>query len=339
MWRGLLRSLLDGDVDHLEVVDVARSGASGPRVVFVRDKNTDKVYAVKYGETRVPIMEQVSNRDVIAPLFGDHHFPAIAVAGDMVMMMEAIQATTLHELVTGGQFDVAYIQEMYGRVLNRFGQVWSQTKTNIKPECGLRRNPHDRAVRVVQMLLGRVFSSSALSAVTDHAVVINGQPISGTIGELLAKLTQSYEPPNFYVVCHGDPNADNILIDSHRNWWLIDWEWVGTHDPRVVASHFLGWWLSNASMLTDKPSLVLGDGAVRINYNLQMSPAAEAVTAQSREFLVKIGQELDGQGWERQLNLQLATLLLGDLRFVEARGRSQYAIPLLGEGLRILANL
>ena len=43
--------------------------------------------------------------------------------------------------------------------------------------------------------------------------------------------------------------------------------------------------------------------------------------------------------FEQQIKLQLAILLLGDLRFLEARNRSQYAIPLLGEGLRLLTEI
>ncbi len=338
MGLSFLREAIGSDADNFYVVGVASSGASGPRVLILEDIRSGKRYALKYGDTRIPIPEQVKNRQLIAPLFGENHLPEIFISGERVMLMEAIDGQTFHESVVKSTYDLSYLLEVYRKVLARFGEVWEKTAEPFSSTVSLARQPIPRAEKVRDAVSRRVFNGQALKEVVKNQVVVNGVETEYSLDSLLDLMVSCYSVPTHTILCHGDPNMDNIIINSHMGWWLVDFEWVGRHDWRIPASHFVGWWLSNASFLKGTPRVEV-NGTIRIDYQIGQSELVSALLAEARKFIEGMGNNFHEKQFERQIKLQLAILLLGDLRFLEARGRSQYAIPLLGEGLRLLAEV
>lgn len=249
MWKDLLaRTIGREEVAHFKVVQLAHSGASGPRVVLVEDERTGKKYAIKYGDTRVPLWQQVVNRKEAEDLFGSTHTPRIIAASDKLIMMEAVPGFTLHEVAVNGIYPLSYMQHMYSLILERFGAVWESTASKWQTTVRLVREPVSRAQRICDMLCPRVCDTFSLCRLREHTVYVNGEDV-GALGTLLDFARNSFMPPRYIVRCHGDPNPDNILLDGYNNWWLIDWEWVGWNDWRVMASHLIGWWYSNCQML------------------------------------------------------------------------------------------
>ena len=339
MWYAHLRSVLGTEADRYEIVSVAESGASGPRVVILRDISSGKMYALKYGETRVPIFQQVRNCQTMVSLFGERYIPEIFISGEKVMLMEAISGQTFHEAVIKSLYDLPSLVEAYKKILEKFGEVWKKTAEPFSSTVSLARQPIPRAERVREAVFRRVFDGQNLREIAGNKVVINEIETGYSLDFLLELMTDRYFSPNYTTLCHGDPNMDNIIIDSDMDWWLIDFEWVGRHDWRIPASHFVGWWLSNASFLKEASRIKVGNDTICIKYQIVQSELVSALLAEAWKFMENMGDSFKEKQFEQQIKLQLAILLLGDLRFLEARNRSQYAIPLLGEGLRLLTEI
>ncbi|HPV70779.1 MAG TPA: phosphotransferase [Candidatus Magasanikbacteria bacterium] len=339
MWRQLLYDVLGKEAESYQIIEVARSGASGPKVLFLKNFITEEIYAFKYGlpeQLRVPITKQIANRRTIAPLFGEHHLPEIVLSGENFIMMPAIKGHDLHMCAMEGIYDLEYLLEMESRILDHFSRVWQKTALPYVDQK-FTRDPLDRAARIRKALQSRVFGLLSVEDIYQKTVVINGQE-QPPLGVLLDKMTQLYSPPKNIVICHGDPNADNILINDRQDWWLIDWEWVGIHDWRILASHLIGWWLSNASLLISHPKIEVNN-KIKISYQIGFHPLIGPMIDQAWRLAENLGQTWQEENWRQQINLQLANLLLGDIRFLEARGRPRHTVPLLGEGLKYLAEL
>lgn len=340
-WEELVGKVMSVDFARsLRVVRVPETGGSGPRVMIVVDPTSGKTYAIKYGHTRVPILTQVGNRAVIAPLFKETHVPEVIAAGEHVLIMPAVGDYTLHEAVIKGAIDQEYIVKMYERILKRFSEVWQQTAIPAAEFKGLlTRDPVARADKISDAVMAHAYASTSLAAAADLPVVVNGDHLGATIRELLGRMRSEYRPPSHYVTCHGDPNADNIVFDGSHRWWLLDWEWVGTHDWRLLASHFIGWWISNATFMLGSPAINIHSDHIAISYEVTLDKMAPTLVEMGWQLAARMGVQFKEDNWRQQVELQLAVLLLGDIRFVEARGRSRHVIPLLGEGLRRLASL
>lgn len=340
MWREFLAQILgQHEADQFEELWMPKPGVSGAHVILVRRTDTGQTFVVKFGETpRHPLLDQVKKRQLIAPLFGEHHLPRVLACNEELLLMEAADGQNLHEAVISGSYAIDYLKEMHLKVLARFGEVWIKNSKPYVDGFSFARDPIERAQRIAAAVQSRVFDGVPLVQVLDKPVIINGQKLNGTLRSLLDKLTQYYKPPKQVVLCHGDPNADNMIINSSKGWWLVDWEWVGYHDWRVLASHFVGWWVSNATLLKEQPTVHV-DGRLEINYSLTQSELVTALQDQAWEFIERVGISFKEENWHAQVSLQLALFLLGDLRFIETRGRSNHAIPLLGEGLHYLDTL
>lgn len=338
MGLNYLRDVIGDDANKYTVVGVASSGASGPRVMILEDITSGKLYALKYGDTRVPILQQVKNRQMIEPFFGKNHLPEIFIYGEKVMLMEAIDGQTFHESVVKSTYDFSYLLSVYKKILGKFDEVWVKTAEPFSENVPLVRQPLPRAEKVREVVYRRVFGGQALRGVAENQVIVNGMETHHSLDSLLDLMVDCYVNPTHTILCHGDPNMDNVIINSHMGWWLVDFEWVGRHDWRIPASHFVGWWLSNASFLKGTPQVEV-NGTISINYQIGQSELVSALLVEAWKFIGEIGTKFQEEQFEQQIKLQLAILLLGDLRFLEARGRSHYAIPLLGEGLRLLSEV
>lgn len=320
------------DGHQLELISVARFGSSGPRVVILKDNSI--TYALKYGETRVPISTQMKNREILAKYI-PCRLPRIErygkYKGGEAMLMEAVDGPNLHEAVMLGSIPDGGAIKIVQSILYDFTAMWDATRG----KCGvLTRDPTDRAQRIITAV------SSALEQLGveryDH-LIVNGQDV-GILEKLLPKLL-SYKHPQYSVLCHSDLNGDNfVLASGNTSWFIVDWEWVGRHDWKLSLSHLIGWWHSNATKLKGEPVIKRTGrpNRVEIIYDLTMPEVVTPIENLCLQHGEEIARVTDEQDWRNQLRLLIATLLLGDLRFVETRGRKEYKLPLIGEGLRLL---
>lgn len=345
MWREYLAELIGEDeAGQFQEEYMPRPGVSGAHVLLVRRRDTGVRYAIKYGVTpRHPLEDQVVNQKMIMPLFGERHFPVMYVSGPKMIVMEAVGTQSLHDAVVEGSQNLPFLKEIYGKILNRFAQVWETSARLYQPTVKMTRDPVARAERIRQRIESSVFDARSLGSVVSRPVVVNGQKLP-SLGELLLKMLDTYTPPKKLVTCHGDPNASNFMINDRGYWWLVDFEWVGIHDWRVLAGQFAGWWISNATHLRTQPSIRI-DGNITIDYATETPQSVDALIQRSRELAEETGEQFgenqssDWTHWRHQVDLQTALFLLGEMRFLEARGRSNRAIPLLGEGLKIIAGI
>jgi aminoglycoside phosphotransferase len=335
MWQEILADMVGQfEASQYTVIKVAETGASGPPVVIVRDKRTGRAYAVKYGETRVPLREQAHNSKVISQLFGGKT-PRVSLSGEKLLMMEAVNGSTLHRAVVNGMLNQDELVDIFSSVLDAFCEVWDMTSQEYSPELKLRREPTSRAKKI-NNLLG-YYIDAEVGDTENLEINLNGIQL-GPIRRLLARAVDEFLAPSRYVVCHGDPNADNIMVDHHGRWWLIDWEWLGLHDWRVMISHLMGWWISNASFLSDAPQVRRSGNTLDLTYKIELHPLVPRFLEIAWEKARSLAHKWGEPDFEKQINLQIGILLLGDIRFVEARDRVPYKLVLLGEGLRFLAN-
>lgn len=330
----ILQNMFGNDTHRLELLSMSRFGCSGPPVVFLRNGGPGSM-ALKYGKTRVPISTQIKNRELLVNHLA-HRLPkvlnSINYPDGQAMLMEAIEGPNFHEAVMLGSLTDEHILGIVDRIFGDFQKMWLATKSN-QPFSETRR-PAERLKRVTRAALK---SLKALDISPSNRLVVNGKDL-GVVMNLLDRL-KKYRSPKFSVLCHSDLNADNFVITpSGEDYYLVDWEWVGRHDWRLSVSHFFGWWTSNATRLKTEPRVEKKGNRVEFSYELVMPPVCRAIQDRCRKLANQTARLLGDEKWPNGFDLLVAALLLGDVRFVDRRNRGEYVIPLLGEGLRMLAK-
>lgn len=322
---------------HLELLSTARWGCSGPKVVFLRNGNPRRL-ALKYGQTRVPISTQLENRHLLAQ-FIPHRLPEILsycnYSEGEAMLMEAIDGPNLHEAVMLGLVSDQEVLHIVQSIMADFLQMWIKSRSAEHSFM----TPRDPKIRLIRVKEAAIRSLLSLGIRIEDEVIVNNKSV-GRPADLLSVL-DTYSPPDFSVFCHSDLNADNFVVGSEGKWYVVDWEWVGRHDWRLCMSHLYGWWSSNATRLECRPVISrLGETTIRVAYELSSPSICADIQKLCIHACETVAKRLGDKGdWQRGLNLLVAALLLGDIRFIPNRGRVEYTIPLLGEGLRILSNL
>ena len=337
-----------------EVCFMAKDGASGPKILGIQfakpvefngHKPVRRV-ALKYGETRIPIHQQCLNYAIIQP-FLSGHLPMIYAHGEIGqsrigwMEMEFISEFNLHDAVIEQHLPDSVLTQTVEDVLNSFVDMWKKSSTEgFNPkECP--RNPIARAKRIQKHLATSDIiindQGTKLMNCVDVPIVVNGKEYPSLMQTLGA--IDYYSPPTISVTCHGDPNADNIMPNGNT-WWLTDFEWCGeNHDWRMMASHLFGWWTSNALHLFNEPQVSLRRDALIVNYQADLSPICKDIQDNVLQKCHTMAEFSGDTSWKKQFNRFLSLLYLGDLRFVEARGRKHYTGPLIGEGVRATHDL
>jgi len=337
VWRVILSTIIGKEeASQYEVLKVSNSGVSGTCVVIVADRRTGKRYAVKYGESKVPLTEQAQNTRRMAELFEDVRIPRIVLCSPQLLMMDAVEGETLQETVVKGIYPATSLIKIFEAILRAFTAVWKKTAQPYDAGVELRRDPKGRIERICSSLCEHVCVDLSLCSFRETPLYVNGVRC-GELGTMFQELTTGYKPPRNIVECHGDPNADNIMIDSHKDWWLIDMEWAGLHDWRIMMSQLIGWWISNATYLTNgTPTCRVRNNRIELDYRISMHPVAQMLMEIAWRYAAEVAQSLGEVDWERQIQYQLGTLLLSHVRFAEQRNRSEYRLVLLGEAFKFL---
>jgi len=141
------------------------------------------------------------------------------------------------------------------------------------------------------------------------------------------------------VVCHGDPQPSNIIVEREGNaWYCVDWEWSGSHhDWRMMFAHLYGWWPTRCAMLAS-------ESVVRANNNLLVIEHDTFLPNHLRRYqdivLSTISMMPDGFLDEiaaSDINRFLAALYFGELRFLSLWEREAFAPSMLAQAV-IAAN-
>ncbi len=337
-----LVSVFFTDPDQVRLERIAKSGASGPKVVIVSHNGRGERYALKYGTTRVPISTQLENLAALQPHFGDFLVRVVESRTglprfDSAILMEAYE-TTLHDQVMAGDRPEEDCAALWGDVLDQFQALWRRTQAPFRGSRLLKRDPVTRLCRVEEALKGFHLPGLGrpLGAHWSSPLLIQGIEYP-SLESTFSRLAATYRPPTVEVICHGDPNADNVLVKGRR-WVMGDLEWCGCHDWRLCLSHLAGWWIANGAVLRPPPTLADGDGTLHLEYQAEFRSGVPGLVRQAYDmgarFATEVREPPDDFGL--QLAALVATLLLGDLRFVASRGFDPaYAVYLLGESIRI----
>ncbi|MBI2443950.1 MAG: phosphotransferase [Candidatus Magasanikbacteria bacterium] len=352
MWQERLSQLfkrrpdLRERVGSLILVDTPRLGVSGANVVFLTDRETKRFYAFKWvpsGQSNHSIAVQTRQRKFLAGLYGEHHLPEVLASTSDAMLME-YAGENLRSLIAAGRIPLDALERRVDRIYGKFADVWLErrlpyTSGSLKHHR-LARDPQRRLKRIEQALRGITLHGLPLSAYWQSPLCINDGATCPSLAQVFKALRKGYVPPHFMVPCHGDPTGDNLLVDPAKEgpWQLIDWEWAGWHDWRVVVSFMGEWWWSNSTTVA-QATIEIKKGQAVINYHLEAPPATRVITECAEALAGRIGKQFGEAEWRRQLALQRGLLLLGDLRFVEPRRLPvDHAVALLGRGIEILGS-
>lgn len=318
-------------------------GASGPRVVVFTRDNDSSPLALKYGRSRVPIKVQLENRCAIAPFFEEHLVSVLASRVDCeedeaAILMPAFDSD-FHEAISSGQLTNGQAKRTWADILAAVSSLWATTQQQwVHPNGSLKRNPLDRintvANRLQQFHLPGI--AAPLGDVWHNPVVVNGRYYP-SLAETFEALASAYQPPRCLVLCHGDLNANNIMVNRAQNWALADWEWCGYHDWRLSCSHLIGWWLSNGLSFKRQPSAFLDqENRVHLDYQAAFKSLAVDLSLEACRCGQSFGQLTGELGYDEQMQCMLSVMLFGDIRFLDQRRLdSRHAIYLIGEAIRL----
>lgn len=319
-----------------QIVSVARWGASGPKVVCVRN-GTEETLALKYDPEKVAIPEQVKNYHVLAEHIA-HRLPRIVTFNERAMLMQAIDGLNLHEVVMSGNFlPLGRVMQVVSEIFAEFRELWVKTKANTAQEPF---SPGRDFTTSLQRIIPIATETLEDYGVSLHdLLVINGVE-AGMVRDLTRILAERYSLPQFSVLCHSDLNADNFMVTQSGQWYVTDYECVARVDWRRSLAHSYLWWISSATELKSvvEVNRIAAD-VVELRYELVMP----RICSEIQECCLAAGQmaaeALGDEQWHQQFRVLVAGILLGETRFLQQRGRVGYDIPLLGEAFRMLAEL
>jgi hypothetical protein len=327
--------------DDVRVVRIPKPGASGPRVAVVSYGGNGKDYALKYGRSRVPIATQLKNRKMLEESFGDRLVEVYdAKTGipvhDAAILMAAYDET-LHDAVTADDRNHEQHRDLWSDVLSRFTALWCDTRRPFVDLRQLARHPVNRIHKVRDSVLSHTLPGleRPLRDYAHQPILVNGVPCP-SLAAMCDELLECYRAPKYAVRCHGDLNADNVLMKD-GNWAMGDWEWCGDHDWRLSASHLVGWWIANAPVDEGNPAVRIDtEGRLVIRYDVRFRSFTRELATEAYSATAQLASQFGERDFERQFSTLLATLILGDIRFLNARGYdARTAIYLLGEASRV----
>ncbi|MEW6407995.1 MAG: hypothetical protein AB1465_04865 [Patescibacteria group bacterium] len=334
------------NLQNARLVGLSLSGVGGTKVCILQ--NRGKRVVVKYGRAKIPLKEQIANRDLLARHFDKGRLPVVKQYltderfGEAILI-EFCGDFNFHEVVTRGILSDAVCKDIKKSMLSEVIDVWRKTKRQVlncdPDDIPFSYDPRKRTQRVIRALQElEIESEEKTYRLGDHfdkPVYVNGV-LYPSFGEITKQLLAFY-PPTVLVTCHRDLNADNFmisLVNGEPHWTLIDWEWAGeNHDWRLGFSHLIGWWKANAIYLRRDPTSRLIDNSIMINYDIRTPNVCRDIITLCKDMGKEFGREVSDDNLESQLKLYVATYLLGEVRFVEGRAREEYIIPLIGEGI------
>lgn len=345
MFEKILERLLGerGVARKYALVETSRLGVSGANVVIL--SKDDQLFVLKWDDSNAArsIVRQMSARNELAQLYGEHHLPQVIAHNPKAMLM-AYAGESLSSMVAKHRLSVSELNHRIRILYGKVGSVWAQHNKPCKRSDlkHLPRKPLERWRRIQRAALKTTLQGVLLRRFQDLPIVINDAAFP-PLSKLFRSVQRVYVPPRRLVLCHGDMTGDNILLDrtADNAWQLIDPAWYGWHDWRVAVSFMGEWWRAN-HVTVKHATIGVEAKRIVIRYDVEVPAATELIATRALELAERIGtNELFSEpSWREQLQLQAAILFFGDLRFIAERELSpDHGVALLAKGIETLAPL
>ena len=335
--------MMVGDNTSPELVVVSDPGSSGARVFLIKHPRSNITYAVKCVKNgRVSLIEEIARRAIIEP-FLSAHLPKIlsiqCIGEYEVMISECGGEQSLHSLIINSLLPQSRLRSIWHDVTEILTGIWQETRYYPFMDKLCPRYHQTRCQRITDGVYALEFNGISISDCVSMPIIINGEEypsIQNTISEIFL-----VGDPKFGVVCHGDPQPSNVIVNQDCSWMLVDWEWSGRHhDWRAMVSHFYGWWPTRCLTLIDEPQIRIEKGKIHIDYELSFSSHVLAFQGAAISAYRTMSEDnAFSSGDVEAINRYLATLCFGELRFLRLWKRECYLVPLLAEAVKIGAYL
>ncbi len=333
-----------GQAEMIEIVRMPKPGASGPTVVIFTNNGSGRELAIKFGASRIPIKEQLANRATLAPYFEHRLVPIIGSRtdcheDDSAILMPAYLCNFHEAVVEEQMFDDDRVLDIWRTILAEFTGLWRSTQIQWEPSLGVRlmRKPDARTEKIA------VSVGAYVPPAFDHPLadflelpVVVDDIVYPSLAQTFEQIRVAYRPPTVAVYCHGDVNANNVMVDKEGEWAMADWEWCGLHDWRLSASHLIGWWLSNAAIQQSRPTANVFESRLVLDYQSRLNPIVQQMVKTAGQAVNQFALSVNEAEFEKQWRLMLTVLLFGEVRFIALRKLCpEIGIYLIGEAMRM----
>lgn len=330
-----------GDHAEVELVLLSSPGSSGARVSIFRHSRTEKLFAVKCAnESRVSLKHEIARREHLKPYF-EGYLPQVlmfqVIDGYEVMVSECRGLNTLHQLIIQSELPHEYMLNIWEDISAKLLNMWQKTRCDYQLELNP-RNFSARMQRIEDGVQEVELLGTSIKQLWELPIKINGRK-HPSLAETFREI-QNIETPDFGVLCHGDPQPSNFIVDRNGHWNCIDWEWSGgPHDWRMMMAHLHGWWTTRCLALNKDPSVKVSEDVLELEYDafvpehlLRYQNASIALlksmapTAKERVRAIN------------DINRYLAALYLGEVRFLPLWGRKAFTVAMLAQAVMAVSN-
>ena len=331
-------------VDSCSLEKISDPGSSKSRVYLY--SLGSKLVAAKVtpinNDYRDPRLEP-RNRLAIAPLLGDKTAEIYwhgTVGSYYVMLYECVGVNSLHNAIQASTEDTMDLFNVWKESLQMLASMWQQTRKKVTKTTQFARNYDARFARIVTGLKAHAIASNQstlLGVYLDYKVDVNGD-MYPSFSRMLEKLERQ-DMPTHTVVCHGDPQPSNIIIDKQKTTWqFIDWEWSQSgHDWRMMAAHMYGWWLTRYVSFEKHPKILLDHTlkTIFITYAVKSDKKRELFLSGTMATLRNEAGLLEGSSDYMAFQKYLSLLALGEVRFLPIWKTTENAPYLLGLAVQL----
>jgi hypothetical protein len=318
-------------------VRTIRTGSSGATVRIMQEFDKRLIAIKTAHQPRVSARQQAKARDAIAPYFGDR-LPRVLFAGQRhgldTLITECPSTCTLADAVA--EHDRPRALGAWADFTAALCRVWTESaRPGFDPALAT-RNHKLRWQRGIEGLEFAIRSMELSTASWQHVIVNDTD--HGALGSITERLLDP-PSPSVHVVCQGDPQPRNVLLDSSNRWHLVDWEWAGFHqDWRMMTSHLVGWWYVERLLHSAHGRVQPTATGVSLFYELPPTTAMSLPISPAADVF----QQMTRRGQRDQdlvaLICHSAMLLLREIPIAIVAGRHHLFAPLLGEMIRLIGS-
>jgi thiamine kinase-like enzyme len=324
-----------------EILSVFESGSSGSLVSCVSIDGISKVIKIASKNARVKLAEEKARNLLLRDYISSEHLPSvnfiISYKEYEIMVTDFIGSHTLHGLIMNQSTNEKKLVDIWSDFIRILSTMWTKSANEYNNSSRISpRNFEQRFQRIKDSVKMMKINDTSLSSMYKREIKIN-EVYYPSIYEAFRNIFD-IDPPQYKVFCHGDPQPSNIIV-ANKDWYLIDWEWCGWHDWRMMFSHLYGWWFTRCSILSSYPQLSTRNYKLQLEYQLKVPDRFQIFIDKSKELFQNLCFNVDACEREKNYNSTrkyLSLLYLGELRFLENWNRSDFAIPLIGEALKVL---
>lgn len=329
-----------GEQSNPELVFLSPPGSSSAKISIFRCSRTSSLYAVKCIATgsRVSLIDEIERRKILIPYLRNH-LPRVlwyqVMNGFEVMISECGGMHTLHHLVVSSDMPHSYLLAVWEDVVKSLVRMWKSSQHQFQESLCPRFFPA-RLRRIRNGVSSALVSGISLADCWDLPVVINGKEYF-SISESFEEIARIGKPTSG-VVCHGDPQPSNIVVNENGTWYFVDWEWSGLHhDWRMMLAHLYGWWSTRCAVLISEPAVRVNQNRLIIEHNTFVPDYLKSYQDVALSAASAMFGGFPDKETSSDINRFLAALYFGELRFLSLWGRETFAASMLAQAV-VTAN-